>query len=163
MPAEIQESPTKEPTAPPTNKSRRSRGFAGLSVSLVVLLVFAIVFYVNFHTVVVSGHSMDPTFHDGQRLLACRAYWLVGGIKDNDVVVIQMGGPHEYIIKRVYKTAGEVVDWPNVPERWNITNGEFRVPDGEIYVLGDNRAVSEDSRAFGPVQTNRVLGKILKL
>jgi signal peptidase I len=146
-----------------SGKHRQKRGvFRGFSVTLLLSLAIALFFYFNFRTVIVSGHSMDPTFHTGQKLVACKAYWLVGDIKDNDVVVIQWTKPNEYIIKRVYKTAGETVDWPNAPADYKITQGEFRVPDGEIYVLGDNRAVSEDSRIFGPVPLGRVIGKIIK-
>ena len=127
-----------------------------------LLLFIAVFFYFNFTTVVVSGHSMDPTFHTGQRLLACKAYWLVGGIKDNDIVVIRSGKAGEYIIKRVYKSAGETVDWPNVPSDYRLETGEFHVPEGDIYVLGDNRPISEDSRTFGPVPIDRVIGKIVR-
>jgi signal peptidase I len=128
----------------------------------VLLLVIAVFFYFNFTTVIVSGHSMDPTFHTGQRLLACKAYWLIGGIRDNDIVVIKTDKPGEYIIKRVYKLGGEVVDWPNVPGDYRLITGEFHVPEGDVYVLGDNRPVSQDSRTFGPVPVDRVIGKIIR-
>jgi signal peptidase I len=141
----------------------RKSAFAGFSFSVLALLALALFCFFSFRTVIVSGYSMLPTFHSGQRLLACRAYWLVGPIKDNDVVVIQMGKPGDYIIKRVYRTAGETVEWYNSPSHWNIQEGEYKVPDGEIFVLGDNRPVSEDSRAFGSVPVDHVIGKILRL
>ncbi len=128
---------------------------------LFLILGITILFYLNFNTVIVSGHSMDPTYHTGERLLASRAYWLVGNIRPKDIVVIRGEKSGEYMIKRVYKMGGEIVDYANVPENWSIANGEYHVPEGNIYVLGDNREVSEDSRKYGPVPVDRILGKIV--
>jgi len=126
-----------------------------------VLLAFAIYFHLTFTTVVVSGESMLPTLTNGQRVLTSRAYWLVGPIRDKDVVVIKDDGPTGYIIKRVYKMAGEIVDWYNVPDNVDFRDGEYKVPLGHVYVLGDNREVSEDSRRFGPVKVDDIIGKVV--
>jgi signal peptidase I len=136
--------------------------FTGFGFVLLFILGFAVFFYFNFRTVVVDGRSMEPTFHSGQRVLASQAYWLVGGIRDRDVVVVKVEGGTGYIIKRVYKQGGEIVDWENVPEEWSLLNGEYRVPAGQLYVLGDNREVSEDSRQFGAIPLEKVIGKIIK-
>lgn len=138
------------------------RAITGFGVTLILILLIALFFYFNFTTVVVSGTSMLPTFQDHQRLLASKAYWLVGAVQDNDVVVIKMDGSKDYIIKRVYKMAGETVDWKNVPEDYPLTRGEYKVPDDSIFVLGDNRPVSEDSRKFGPIKVEQILGKIVR-
>jgi signal peptidase I len=66
-----------------------------------------------------------------------------------------------YIIKRVYKLPGESVDWYNVPKNWSLTKGEYVVPEGKYYILGDNREVSEDSRVFGPIDAKRIIGKVV--
>lgn len=134
-----------------------------ISFTIIGLLAFALFCFFNLRTVIVSGSSMLPTFYSGQKLLACSAYWLVGPVKDNDVVVVQMSKPGDYIIKRVYRTAGETVEWYKAPASWRLINGEYRVPPGEIYVLGDNQAVSEDSRVFGAVPLKHVIGKILRI
>ena len=139
----------------------KTKAVRKFSLSLLALLIIAIFFYLNFTTVIVSGQSMEPTFRNGQRLLACKAYWLVGGIKDKDVVVIK--APVGYIIKRVYKTQGETVDFANVQEDYNIADGEYHVPPDNVWVLGDNRPVSEDSRKFGPIPLSSILGKVIKL
>ena len=104
---------------------------------------------------------MLPTLTNGQRVLTSRAYWLVGPIRDKDVVVIKDDGPTGYIIKRVYKMAGEIVDWYNVPDNVDFRDGEYKVPLGHVYVLGDNREVSEDSRRFGPVKVDDIIGKVV--
>ena len=133
----------------------------GFILSLFMSLGFALFCFASFKTVVVSGESMLPTFKDRTRLLVSNAYWLVGPIKPKDIVVVKNGKSNEYIIKRVYKMAGQTVDWYNSPKGWSLKQGEFVVPDGSVFVLGDNREVSEDSRAFGPVETNRILGKVV--
>lgn len=138
----------------------KSRLMTGFGLSMLYVLAFALFFVSNFRTVVVSGPSMLPTFHDRDRVLVSKAYWLVGPIKNKDVVVVK-GESGEYIIKRVYRLSGETVDFYNAPRNWNFVEGEFVVPEGSVYVLGDNREVSEDSRAFGPVSKDRILGKVV--
>lgn len=135
----------------------------GFGAFLVVVLLFTVFFYFNFHTVEVKGESMEPTFSSGQRLLVSKAYWLVGPIKKNDIVVVD-SKEHEYVIKRVYAMEGEAVDLYNVPDTWSLTNlaeGEYRVPPNKLYILGDNRPVSEDSRVYGPIDAKQVLGKVI--
>jgi signal peptidase I len=140
-------------------KQKKIRAFSGFGLSMLGVLAFALYFYANFTTVVVSGESMQPTFFTGNRLLVSKAYWLVGPLKDKDIVVIQTGD--SYIIKRVYRMGGEKVDLFNVPTNWSLKQGEYTVPEGMIYVLGDNRAMSEDSRVFGPVELSKVVGKVV--
>lgn len=152
---------TEIPREPLGTKRERPRALTVCSASLVALLFFAGFFYKYFSTIQVSGQSMEPTFTNGEKLLASRAYWLIGPIKDNDIVVISGEEPGEHLIKRVYKMEGETVDWLNVPSEYDFKLGEYVVPRGEIYLLGDNREVSEDSRRFGAVPRERILGKIV--
>jgi signal peptidase I len=140
-------------------RKEKQRAITGFGVALLFTLAFAIFAYRSFHTVIVKGVSMYPTFKDGQRVLVTNAYWLVGPIKVKDILVIADDNADGYIIKRVYKMAGEKVDEVNAPRSWHLADGPFVVPAGSVYVLGDNRAQSEDSRYFGPVDLNKVLGK----
>ncbi len=133
----------------------------GSWLALLLFLAFALFIGLNFNVVVVQGPSMLPTFHTGQRLTVSHAYWLFGPIHDKDIVVFREKGKSDYIIKRVYKMAGEKVDYVNSPRRWRLSQGEFTVPAGDIYVLGDNRQKSEDSRYFGPVPLTNVIGKVI--
>lgn len=140
----------------------KRRAFTGFGAALIFVLVFMIFFYLNFTSVVVSGQSMLPTLKSGKKVLVSHAYWLVGSIQDGNIVVIRGETPGgENIIKRVYKMAGETVDTFNAPSNWSLLNGEYKVPAGFVYVLGDNRQISEDSRKFGPVELNRIIGKVV--
>ncbi len=143
-------------------KKGKKRAITGFGVFLGFTLIFAIFFFLNFKTIQVSGISMVPTFKNGQRVLVSKAYWLIGPIKDGDIVVVKdPGGPGD-IIKRVYKMSGENIEVPYRPEALVLDiNKPYNVPDGYIYLLGDNRNYSEDSRKFGAVPIEKVVGKVL--
>lgn len=129
--------------------------------SLILLTIFgllALFFALNFRIVVVTGPSMEPTYKSGDRLLMTTAYWLFGDIQRGDVVVI-IRPNGELLIKRVVAFAGE-----RVPEKyWTplvyMMGGQ--VPEGHIFVVGDNLARSEDSRQIGAIPLSYVQGKIV--
>jgi signal peptidase I len=75
--------------------------------------------------------------------------------------VLHDTGPTGYIIKRVKWLGGQRVDWKWVPEDHEFTSGDYIVPEGQVYVLGDNKDHSEDSRKFGPVPMKEIIGKVV--
>jgi len=139
----------------------KKRAITGFGFVLLFLFAGSIFCYFNFKTVIVEGHSMEPTFYTGRKLLVSHAYWLIGQIKRNDIVVVKDEGPNKYFIKRVYRLPGEEVDYVNWPRNYSLKNDRYIVPEGTLFVLGDNRRFSEDSRSFGPVDLSRVLGKVV--
>ena len=142
-------------------KKGKKRAVTGFGVFLVVMLIVAIVFYLNFQTIEVSGISMQPTLKDHQRVLVSKAYWLVGPIHDKDIVVLQDPHGPGHIIKRVCWMGGENVDWKWRPNSAPGPDAKYLVPDGSVYLLGDNRDFSEDSRKFGPVEMGKIIGKVV--
>jgi signal peptidase I len=141
-------------------ESKRTVVLTGFGVFLLFVLAFAVFFWANFHTVVVRGESMEPTLDPGQRVLVSKAYWLVGPIDRSDVVVLQEEGG-EVLIKRVVGLPGDKVDFALVPRSWRLAQGEYHVPEDSLYVVGDNRPVSQDSRDFGPFAPDDVIGKVV--
>lgn len=137
------------------------RAFTGFGVVMLVVLAFVVVFFLNVKTIQVSGSSMLNTFKNGDRVFASKAYWMIGPIKKKDIVVIRDDGPTGYIIKRVAYMAGEAVDWKDKPESAPLDGTKFVVPAGHVFVLGDNRNESEDSRKFGPVAMSDILWKVV--
>ena len=78
-----------------------------------------------------------------------------------DIVVIQDPEGDGFIIKRVFKMGGESVPVEKFPAFHHLEDGAYVVPEGNVFVLGDNLTQSEDSRVFGPVPLNRVIGKVV--
>lgn len=123
----------------------------------------------------VSGHSMEPTLQNGSVVVYYRGtrHYQVG-----DVVAIKMAYG-EYYIKRVVAREGDTVDLrdgilyvngepEDSPWAQGVTEPEgeavtypLRVAPGKLFVLGDNREESVDSRTFGPVSRSQARGRIL--
>lgn len=115
----------------------------------------------------VSGRSMEPLLHAGDHVvLDTLAYDArVGGadplllvhlhaIRRGDVVAFAhpVGGVNETYLKRVAGLPGDRVD---------VAGRATVVPPDSVYVLGDNPAESDDSRAFGPIPRASIVGKAM--
>ncbi len=137
---------------------RKVRAF---TVFLFGALFLAAFFALTFHTVEVKGPSMLPTLKNGRRVLVSSAYWLVGALRANDIVVIHEADGHGYFIKRIRGMPGDEIEWAYAPRSHPFSAGRFRVPEGTVYVLGDNLDQSTDSRALGPIPAERLLGKVV--
>ena len=149
------------------------------------VLTVVLIFTFAVRIVRVSGESMRETLQD-QDMLVVLNNWLCGGYEQGDIVILQRddfyGG--EPIVKRVIATEGQTVDIdfdagvvyvdgtaleePYTREpTWTQEGTEFplTVPEGCIFVMGDNRNDSDDSRdsTLGPVDTRCVLGRALLL
>jgi signal peptidase I len=122
----------------------------------------------------VSSSSMEPTLSSGDQLLvATRAYRSHAPAR-GDLVVFD--GPDGTLVKRVAAIAGDevgiedgqlVVNSRIVPEPAidqksvdGLYYGPLTVPPGSIFVLGDNRANSVDSRTLGPIQLDALIGQV---
>lgn len=144
------------------------------------LTALVLVFAFCVRVVVVSGHSMEPTLSDGDRLLIQSTFYTP---QHGDVVVvdgyINYGKP---LVKRVIAKGGDTVDIdskngivyvngqaleePYVAEpTYTIGNIGFplTVPEGQLFVMGDNRQHSTDSRftSVGLIDERDILGKVL--
>lgn len=143
-------------------------------LAVVVLFTFVI------RLIGVDGHSMVPTLQDGDRLLVLNSM-LYDDYKHGDIVVLRKASfLSEPIVKRVIATAGQTVDIDfstgsvyvdgvllkedYINELTFTEEGtEFplTIPEGSIFVMGDNRNHSNDSRDYrlGTVDTRFVIGK----
>lgn len=138
-----------------------------------VLLISAFIFR---HTVV-DGGSMENTLKDGENLIISDLFYTP---KTGDIVVVEdYHTPfRKPLIKRVIAIGGQsvmilptgvYVDGFLLEEEYVHTEpgyrytpvAEFTVPDGMIYVMGDHRDNSTDSRVFGCVSEEAILGRVL--
>jgi signal peptidase I len=136
-----------------------------LATAGVLLLVFLLA---EFRIVLVHGDSMLPTYHNGQTVVVNQLSIFGAHWKRGDVVLVRIG--NEILIKRVFRLPGETLSeaeserFKRVKEFFEPTKRKeapFRVPPGYVVVLGDNAAVSDDSRSFGPVKLSDVLGAVI--
>jgi len=124
---------------------------------------------------VVRGHSMEPSLHDGDRLVVDRVSYNLVDAQRGDVVVLRYPrNPAVDFVKRIIGLPGDRValrdgqvllngapivlqfDW--VADHQDMA--EVAVPDGNYFVLGDNRPISCDSREFGLVAQELLKGRV---
>ena len=156
-----------------------------VETALLVLLAFALAFGIRSFIVepfVVPTGSMIPTIEINNRVLAEKiTYRFVRPPRYMDIVVFpDPKGEHPHLIKRVIATGGQTVDLRNgkvfVEGKELVepyTHGQpseqltpditfpLKVPEGSIWVMGDNRTNSGDSRGFGPVPVKDVQGRAI--
>lgn len=97
---------------------------------------------------VVVGDSMTPGYKPGRRLLISPVLLRFSPPKEGDVVVIQHPNDSEkQLLKRIIGIPGDKIEGIGLGVE-------------DYYVLGDNKAKSEDSRQFGVVKKNQILGKV---
>ena len=163
-------------TSEPINKSKTATNFTAHQDSI---------FNGNF---VVKGESMSPTFQDGDEIFISYSNLTP---EKGDILVINSYGLHETIIKRCIGTAGDKIkidynqncvevngeiisnnylceamrDKPTYNQEYCVSKGiyEYTVPYGRIFVMGDNRNCSSDSRmsVVGFINIDNVLGKVI--
>lgn len=155
-------------------KSGTSELMSWVKAMVIALVVGLTISYVIKPTIV-SGSSMNPTFEDRDYLLMNRLAYKLGEPHHHDVVVFKTRF-NEIFIKRVIGVEGDKIKvkdgkvWVNGKEqKENYINGEFHVgdvevtvPEDHLFVMGDNRDNSLDSRfqEVGFVNEDAVIGKV---
>ena len=174
---------TEEETPPAVIKS----SFEWLSAIEYAVVVVVIIFTFAIQNVVVSGDSMKNTLYDRDKLILTNFMYEP---KDGDIVVVNERKVKEKIIKRVIATEGQTlnIDFDNnkvyvdgklLDENYTSTkmpkpedlrgmknkygNTPSVIPEGYVFVMGDNRANSLDSRfeAIGLIDKKDVMGKAI--
>lgn len=152
----------------------RVRAAVWLGVQVLILIAICMAFF--FRVPQVTGPSMMPTVSQGELVLISTLAYRVGPIQRGDVVAVEHNEANaQTFLKRIVALGGERV---RIERGVVIVNGhalaepyirlgdrrsfpEVDLPDDAVFVLGDNRSESEDSRSWGPVPVRNIIGKAL--
>ena len=149
-------------------------------VVVVALLAALVLRATLIQTYYIPSTSMTPTLEVGDRLMVYKLAFSIGDVEQGDLVVFCRpsrlpDSPINDFVKRVVALEGEKVevtdgdlyiDGSRVDEPYlkssTVTNDfeEVEVPDGHVFVMGDNRQNSRDSRDFGPIQEELLVGEV---
>ena len=147
------------------------REIVGLVLLAVVILLLLQVVAPRFTVV---GSSMEPSLHDGQRLLINKAVYFFREPEAGEVIVFKAPkNPRDEYIKRIVASPGNTVeikmgvvyvngsplDEPYIKDQPSYTLQAKKIPENEYFVLGDNRNNSNDSHKGWTVPQQNIVGK----
>jgi signal peptidase I len=155
------------------------KSYIAVCISLWSVLSYLIITHFIVMAVEIQGASMSPTLLDGEKFLLNRFEYLYRPPHRGEIIVLRDPEDHGLSIKRIIGMPGETFE---IRQEGIFINGEkFEEPYlssdsrqatshkliprrvlgvNEFYVLGDNRDYSADSRIYGPLPANEVLGHI---
>ena len=167
--------PVDKPSAVPS--PLRLLGMAlheGAQVLIPALLLAALIHGFFAQATVVYGQSMEPSLHERERLIIDKISYRLRVPARGDIVVLDLPEMEEKLVKRIVGLPGETVsiedgfvyidgeplaeDFPHVVSHQTML--PTRLGPLQYYVLGDNRSNSNDSRAFGSVHRESIIGRV---
>lgn len=147
------------------------------ALDIIETLVLAVVLFLGINAISarvrVDGFSMRPTLEDGEFVLVSKMSYRFGHVDRGDIIVFHFPmNPDEELIKRVIglpgdhisvqsgilSVNGQVINEPYIASTPSYS-GEWDVMDGKLFVLGDNRNNSNDSKDWGLLPLEKVVGK----
>lgn len=166
-----------EPLESPPQEQSKTPPLLRVLLDILQTLILAIVLYFLIDAVIarvkVENISMQPTLQPGEFIVVNKMAYRIGDFQRGDVVVFHFS-PQEDYIKRIIGIPGDLVEvndgvvsvngaeleepYISAPPRYD---GSWQVPEGMLFVLGDNRNQSSDSHKWGFVEGESVVGKAL--
>ena len=146
-------------------------------LDIIETLALAVILFLGINTVSarvrVDGFSMLTTLKDGEFVLVSKVNYRFGNVERGDIIVFHFPvDPHQELIKRVIGLPGDMISVQNGQVSVNgqilkenyiaaapAYSGEWKVPEGQLFVLGDNRNDSSDSHSWGFLPFEKVVGK----
>ena len=151
---------------------------------IAIAVIIAAIILAFFKPIIVQQESMHPNFYSRDYLITSRqSYRLFGEPQRGDVIVFRSSlydenGKQKNLIKRIVGLPGETIEIKNgevyingelLQENYVAEQGlsgemdAITVPEGRLFVMGDNRRVSQDSRspAVGTISMDSIVGKVI--
>jgi len=174
------ESPSEMPAAPASSdlppaahpSARRSRLIREVVETLLLIAIIFLIVNVTTGRFKIDGTSMEPSLHNEEYVLVDKVTYLLSPPQRGDVVVFYRDGDPKDYIKRVVGLPGETVEVSNgsvyidglpLAEPYVTPFGGAsparRLGVDEYFVMGDNRGNSQDSRIFGPIRRDNMVGR----
>ncbi|WP_059172964.1 signal peptidase I [Bacillus sp. FJAT-27445] len=165
----------------------KKEAFEWIKALFVGIIIFALIRSFFFANYVVEGESMMPTLKEGNKLVVNKIGYHIGELHRFDVIVFHANQREDYV-KRIIGLPGDEIEY--LGDRLFVNGKEFdepfldgyreevpgqlftgdftlkeltgkvKVPDGKLFVMGDNRLESWDSRHFGFIPARNVVGKV---
>ncbi len=144
--------------------------------TIIYACIVVLILYFFAWPVTIEGESMEPTFLDGDKVITSRVLTMAEKYDVGDIVVFHMvdSDGQRDVIKRVIGVAGDKIEIKNgvvyrngaaLEEEYisGDTQGDISVivPEKSLFVLGDNRAYSYDSRMIGSISQKDLKGKVI--
>lgn len=146
---------------------------------IAITLIIAVAVFFALHATVESREvhnvSMLPTIQPGERIIVSKIAYFFGDPERGDIIVFHSEtGRQVDLIKRIIGLPGDTVEVtsrtvfvnsspleePYINERPTYTLAPYAIPEGEYFVLGDNRNLSSDSHAGWTIPRNDIVGKM---
>ena len=150
--------------------------------ALFLILIFILLFirFIFLESHYVTAGSMKNTLHHGDYILSWKFVTLNKksplhfALKRRDIVIFQLPGEKEILIKRLIGLPGETIEFTkdslivngirleeSYVNKSTYTKSRYFIPEGKLLVLGDYRDNSRDSRKFGLVDISSIMGKVI--
>ncbi|KXL52088.1 signal peptidase I U [Anaerotignum neopropionicum] len=139
--------------------------------------IILVVLFFFFWPVKLEGSSMEPTLNDGDIICMSRFFVQMGWYEKGDIVVFQYieQGKEKVVLKRILATEGDhirlladgsvEINGDVLQENYveGPTNGivDMTIPKSTVFVMGDNRSTSFDSRNMGVISCDDLTGKVV--
>ena len=168
--------PPARPEPPPPAAFRRPTSAFVREIIETLLLTFFIFWIVNglVGRYRIDGNSMNPTLLNGEYLIISNFAYQLDDPERGDIIVFRHPTSELNLIKRVIGLPGDTVTIQNGVVSVNgvaldepyiqaapTYSSSWVVPDGQYFVLGDNRNNSSDSHLWGPLSEDKIIGKAL--
>lgn len=170
-------------------KKKKNEVVEWLKALLIALILVVLIRWLLFQPFIVQGPSMQPNFVTGQKLIVNEILYDIRKPERGEVIVFHVPSEGRDFIKRVIAVAGdtvkvegdtvtvngkpvnetyiqEAIDQAHAEDRLynslNFPNTDFpdgKVPEGHVFVMGDNRSNSTDSRMIGYVPLEDIIGR----